>query len=95
MKVAVSAPDHFVAPYIVEMLGKSAVAIPPEILKDQLSLDALLTSCTALIHINSSFFNISFSNSMRWICFLSSRISICSGVIGEADGVWPFRSCFN
>ena len=53
MKVAVSAPDHFVAPYIVEMLGKSAVAIPPEILKDQLSLDALLTSCTALIHINS------------------------------------------
>ena len=30
MKVAVSAPDHFVAPYIMEMLGDSAVPITAE-----------------------------------------------------------------
>jgi intracellular multiplication protein IcmO len=34
-----------------------------------------------------AFFNISFSISMRCSFFLSSRISICSGVIGEAFGV--------
>lgn len=36
-----------------------------------------------------AFFNISFSISMRCSFFLSSRISICSGVIGEAFGVLP------
>ena len=53
MKVAVSAPDHFVAPYILEMLGDSAVEIPPEAMEDPITLDALLTSCTAIVHINS------------------------------------------
>ena len=53
MKVAVSAPDHFVAPYIIEMLGDSAVPVPPEALEDTIVLDALLTSCTAIVHINS------------------------------------------
>ncbi len=53
MKVAVSAPDRFVAPYILDMLGDSAVEIPPEAMKDQMTLDALLTSCNAIVHINS------------------------------------------
>jgi nucleoside-diphosphate-sugar epimerase len=53
MKVAVSAADGFVAPYILEMLGDSAVPIPDEKLGDPSSLDALLTPCNALIHINS------------------------------------------
>lgn len=53
MKVAVSAADGFVAPYILEMLGDSAVPIPDEKLGDPSSLDALLTPCKALIHINS------------------------------------------
>ena len=53
MKVAISASDGFVAPYITEMLGESAVIIPDEALNDQLTLDGLLTSCNSLIHINS------------------------------------------
>ena len=53
MKVAVSAADGFVAPYIIEMLGDSAVVIPDEALVDSTSLDALLTPCQALVHINS------------------------------------------
>ena len=53
MKVALSAADSFVAPYISEMLGDSAVIIPDEALEDSASLDALLTPCNALIHINS------------------------------------------
>ena len=53
MKVAVSAADGFVAPYILEMLGDSAVPIPDDKLGDPSSLDALLTPCKALIHINS------------------------------------------
>ncbi len=53
MKVAISASDGFVAPYIIEMLGESAVIIPDEALKDQVTLDGLLTSCNSLIHINS------------------------------------------
>ena len=53
MKVAVSAPDRFVAPYILDMLGDSAVEIPPEAMEDQMTLDALLTSCNAIVHINS------------------------------------------
>lgn len=53
MKVAVSAADGFVAPYIIEMLGDSAVVIPDDKLADSGHLDALLTPCNALIHINS------------------------------------------
>lgn len=53
MKVAVSAADSFVAPYIMEMLGDSAVPIPDDKLEDPHALDALLTPCNALIHINS------------------------------------------
>ena len=53
MKVAITASDTFVAPYIVEMLGDAAVIIPDEAIKDQLTIDALLTPCSALIHINS------------------------------------------
>ena len=53
MKVAVSAADSFVAPYIMEMLGASAVPIPADRLEDPSALDALLTPCNALIHINS------------------------------------------
>lgn len=33
------------------------------------------------------FFNISFSVSIDWSFFFSSRISICSGAIGEVFGV--------
>ena len=53
MKVAVSAADGFVAPYIMEMLGDSAVPIPDDKLGDPSTLDALLTPCNSLIHINS------------------------------------------
>ena len=53
MKVAVSAPDHFVAPYIMDMLGDAAVEIPAEAMEDPMILDVLLTSCNAIIHINS------------------------------------------
>ena len=35
------------------MLGPAAVVIPNEILGDQTALDAILTPCSALIHINS------------------------------------------
>ncbi|MBT92635.1 MAG: hypothetical protein CMA61_02385 [Euryarchaeota archaeon] len=54
MKVAITASDSFVAPYIVEMLGKSAIIIPDEAIQDKLTLDAMLTPCNALIHINST-----------------------------------------
>ena len=47
---AVSAPDRFVAPYILDMLGDAAVEIPPEAMEDQMTLDALLTSCNAIVH---------------------------------------------
>jgi len=53
MKVAVSAADGFVAPYIMEMLGDSAILIPDDKLEDPSTLDALLTPCNSLIHINS------------------------------------------
>ena len=53
MNIAITASDTFVAPFIVEMLGKAAVVIPDELIKDQLKLDAMLTPCNALIHINS------------------------------------------
>ena len=54
MKVAVSAPDGFVAPYILEMLGNAAVEIPPEAMEDSMTLDALLTSCTCLLYTSPS-----------------------------------------
>ena len=53
MNIAITASDTFVAPFILEMLGKAAVVIPDEVIKDQLKLDAILTPCNALIHINS------------------------------------------
>ena len=53
MRVAITASDSFVAPYIVEALGDRAVVIPDEALQDQTSIDVMLTPCTALIHINS------------------------------------------
>ena len=53
MNIAITASDTFVAPFIVEMLGKAAVVIPDEVINDQLKLDAMLTPCNALIHINS------------------------------------------
>ncbi|MEC8913675.1 MAG: hypothetical protein VYA52_00415, partial [Candidatus Thermoplasmatota archaeon] len=53
MRVAISASDAFVAPYIAEMLGDSAVVVPDEALSDATSLDAMLTPCSSLIHINS------------------------------------------
>ena len=53
MNIAITASDTFVAPFIVEMLGKAAIVIPDEVIKDQLKLDAILTPCNALIHINS------------------------------------------
>jgi len=53
MKVALSAADGFVAPYIMEMLGDAVIAIPDDKLDDPSALDALLTPCNALIHINS------------------------------------------
>ena len=43
MKVAITASDTFVAPYIVEMLGDASVVIPEDAIKDQLTIDALLT----------------------------------------------------
>ena len=53
MKVALSSADGFVAPYIVEMLGDSVVPVPDSSLDNPDAIDALLTPCTALIHINS------------------------------------------
>ena len=53
MKVAVSAADGFVAPYIMEMLGDSAVSIPDDKLEDPGALDALVSPCNSLIHISS------------------------------------------
>jgi len=53
MNIAITASDTFVAPFILEMLGKAAVVIPDEVIKDQMKLDAMLTPCNALIHINS------------------------------------------
>ena len=53
MKVAVTASDGFVAPYIIDALGDSAVVVPDEVLGDNMALDVMLTPCSALIHINS------------------------------------------
>ena len=53
MKVAITASDAFVAPYIIDALGDAAVVIPDEVLEDNVTLDVMLTPCNALIHINS------------------------------------------
>ena len=53
MKVAITASDAFVAPYIIDALGDAAVVIPDEVLEDNMTLDVMLTPCSALIHINS------------------------------------------
>ena len=65
MNVAITASDAFVAQFIVEMLGKSAVIIPDEAISDQLKLDAMLTPCNALIHINSRPVESSFESNDR------------------------------
>ena len=54
MSVAITASDGFVGPWISEMLGEDAIVIPDEALKEPLSLDAMLTPCKSLIHINSA-----------------------------------------
>ena len=56
MRVAVSSPDEFVAPYLCEALGDALVEIPPEVLEEgqEMMLDALLMPCTTLIHFNAS-----------------------------------------
>ncbi|MFQ3360100.1 MAG: hypothetical protein ACI9SZ_000613, partial [Candidatus Thalassarchaeaceae archaeon] len=53
MKIAITWPDPFIAPHIQQMLGPAAVVITDDILKDKNALDAILTPCNALIHINS------------------------------------------
>ena len=53
MKVAITASDAFVAPYIIDAIGDAAVVIPDEVLEDSMTLDVMLTPCNALIHINS------------------------------------------
>ena len=53
MKVAITASDAFVAPYIIDALGDAAVVIPDEVLEDNMTLDVMLTPCNALIHFNS------------------------------------------
>ena len=54
MKVAITASDTFVAPYIVEMLGDAVVIIPDEAIKDQLTIDALLTPCSCLLYTSDA-----------------------------------------
>ena len=53
MGVAITASDGFVGPWIAEMLGEDAIVVPSEALSEPMMLDALLTPCTAVIHINS------------------------------------------
>jgi len=53
MRVAVSGQDHFVQPYIEDALGSDAIQIPPEALNDEKTLDALLTSCDAVVLMNA------------------------------------------
>tara|TARA_S200000501_G_scaffold330324_1_gene331569 strand:+ start:639 stop:1484 length:846 start_codon:yes stop_codon:yes gene_type:complete len=65
MKVAITASDAFVAPYIIDALGDAAVVIPDEILEDSMSLDVMLTPCNALIHINSRPVNTSVARNDR------------------------------
>ena len=65
MKVAITASDAFVAPYIIDALGDSALVIPDEILGDNMALDVMLTPCSALIHINSRPVNTSVARNDR------------------------------
>ncbi len=65
MKVAITASDAFVAPYIIDALGDSAVVIPDEMLEDSMALDVMLTPCNALIHINSRPVNTSVARNDR------------------------------
>jgi len=55
MRVAISAPDAFVAPYLREALGDACVEIPSEALEEEnnMLLDALLMPCTTLVHFNT------------------------------------------
>lgn len=53
MGVAITASDGFVGPWIAEMLDEDAIVVPNEALSEPMMLDALLTPCTAVIHINS------------------------------------------
>lgn len=54
MRVAVSAADEFVAPYLIEALGDDCVEITKEALEESLLLDAMLMSCDAVVHFNSA-----------------------------------------
>ena len=65
MKVAITASDAFVAPYIIDALGDAAVVIPDEALEDSMTLDVMLTPCNALIHINSRPVNTSVARNDR------------------------------
>ena len=55
MRVAISAPDAFVAPYLREALGDACVEFPSEALEEEnnVLLDALLMPCTTLVHFNT------------------------------------------
>ena len=56
MRVAVSGQDYFVQPHIEQALGDSLVKIPPEALEDSKTLDAILTSCDAVVLMNAHHF---------------------------------------
>ena len=55
MRVAISAPDAFVAPYLREALGDACVEIPSDALEEEnnMLLDALLMPCTTLVPFNT------------------------------------------
>ena len=55
MRVAISAPDAFVAPYLRDALGDAYSEIPPEALEEgnNMLLDAHLMPCTTLVHFNA------------------------------------------
>ncbi len=53
MRVAISAADGFVAPYLMEALGDDCVEITSEALEEKMLLDALLMPCNALVHFNA------------------------------------------
>jgi nucleoside-diphosphate-sugar epimerase len=52
MRVAISGEDDFIRPHLENALGKNVVEITPEICEDDRTLDALLTSCGAVILMN-------------------------------------------
>lgn len=53
MKVAISGDDHVVQPLLEAALGDDLIRIPPEALKEPRLLDALLTSCDAVVLMNA------------------------------------------